>query len=68
MSKRKGQIRADVQRMLDKEGVYIIKDDNADGCMVAVVSTGGHIIALSPTNELLPDRFLPSAIIHGPFP
>lgn len=57
------ELRRVVREMVEVEGLYLLRDSRAPGVFVVVISTGGRLLAMSPTNELHPDRFLPTAVI-----
>ena len=50
-----------IETMLQKDGVWAIADTNAPGKIVIAVCHGGVITAMSPDNDLHPDRFLDTA-------
>jgi hypothetical protein len=50
-----------VAEVVAVEGIYLLQDTTAPSAYVVVVSKGGRLMAMTPTNELAPDRFLPTA-------
>jgi hypothetical protein len=59
--------RTAVDRMVNREGLYIVTDTKAPRAIVPVISMQRQLRAIQPDQVLAPDRFLPTARFHGPF-
>lgn len=60
-------VRADIQRMVENEGVWIATDENQPGAEIPIISIGGKLRAIKLDTELDPARFLPTVRLSGPF-
>jgi hypothetical protein len=61
------ELRADVQKAIETEGMYLAFDPQSPNAIVPVVSQGGKLFAMMIDRELAPRKFFDRTKIHGPF-
>lgn len=63
-------VRADVEKMLASEGLYVAGDSRHPNVIVPLWVSGGKVYSMAIDTELAPERFLPELVIysgpHGP--
>lgn len=56
----------EIARMVATQGVYLVGDERSPNAFAVIASQGGKLLAMQVSHELDPNRFLGTAVIHGP--